>query len=91
MTDSTREFFDTLGKVLLRCWLFGFLFLLFWFGFYMLAGEFVHQLHGNMFGLSEHEMDVIFYCGMGLFKLCVIVFFFFPWLAIWLVLRKAKG
>jgi hypothetical protein len=41
-----------------------------------------------MFGLSKHEMDLIFYCGMGLLKLVVIVLFFFPWVAIRLVLRK---
>tara|TARA_B100000809_G_scaffold243395_1_gene268363 strand:+ start:158 stop:433 length:276 start_codon:yes stop_codon:yes gene_type:complete len=89
VTDSTRDFFDTLGKVLCRCWIFGFLLLMFCFGFYMLAGGFAQQLHGNMFGLSKHELDVIFYCGMGLFKLFVIVFFFFPWLAIRLVLRTS--
>jgi len=91
MTDTTGDFFDTLAKVLLRCWIFGFVLLLLWFGCYMLAGDFVHRLHGPMSGLSNHELDVIFYCGMGLFKLFVIVFFFFPWLAIRLVLRKAKG
>lgn len=90
MTDATRDFFETLGKILLRCWVFGFLLLLFWVGVYMLAAGFVHRLHGNMFGLSRHELDVIFYCGMGLFKLCVIVFFFFPWLAIRQVLGKAQ-
>lgn len=90
MSDSTRstDFFDTLAKVLLRCWLFGFLLLLIWFVVDKLAGEEILRLHGPMFGLTKHELDVIFYCGMGLLKLCVIVFFFFPWLAIRLVLRK---
>ena len=91
MTDSTRDFFDTLRKMLLRCWIFGFLFLLLWFGLYMSAGDIIHRLHGQLFGLSKHEMDLIFYCGMGLLKLCVILFFFFPWLAIRLLLRKAKA
>ena len=84
MTDSTRysELFDTLAKVLLRCWLYGFLLLLIWFGAYMAAGDAIYRVHGPMFGLSKHEMDVIFYCGMGLWKLSVLVFFFIPWLAI---------
>ena len=90
MSDSIRELFDTLARVLLRCWLFGFLFLLLWFGFYLLAGGFVQRLHGPLFGLSPDELDLIFYCGMGLLKLNVILFFFFPWLAIRLVLKKAK-
>jgi hypothetical protein len=92
MTDANRtaNFFDMLAQVLLRCWVFGFLLLLIWFGAFTLAGEAIHRLHGSMFGLSSHELDVIFYCGMGLLKLLVIVFFFFPWLAIRLVLRKSS-
>jgi hypothetical protein len=91
MTDSTHDFFDTLAQILLRCWIFGFVLLLLWFGMYMLAGDVIYRLHGPMFGLSKHDLDVIHYCGMAFVKLIVILFFFFPWLAIRLVLRKAKG
>ena len=92
MNDPIRtdEFFEMLSKVLLRCWIFGFVFVTFWFALYVLAGDFVYRLHGNLFGLSRHELDVIFYCGMGFLKLLVIMFFFFPWLAIWMVSRKQK-
>jgi len=65
--------------------------LMMWFGFYMLLGDVIYGLHGEMFGLSKHELDVIHYCGMGLVKLLVFVCFLFPWLAITLVLRKEKG
>jgi len=34
---------------------------------------------------------VIHYCGMAFVKLSVTLFFFFPWLAIRLVLRKRPG
>ena len=88
MTDSTRDYFETLARVLLRCWIIGFLLLLFSFGMSMLMGDFVHQVHGTMFGLSPHEVDLIMYCWMGLLKLFVFVFFLFPWVAIRLVLRK---
>ena len=91
MSEATREVFDTLAKVLLRCWIFGFVLLMIWFGFYMLLGDVIYGLHGEMFGLSKHELDVIHYSGMGLVKLLVFVFFLFPWLAITLVLRKEKG
>jgi hypothetical protein len=86
MTDMTRELLGTLTSVLLYCWLFGFGLLLFWFGMCRLAGGFIHRLHGGMFGLTPHELDVIFYCGMDLLKLGVILLFFFPWLAIQLAL-----
>jgi len=91
MTTQTTEFFDTLAEILLRCWIFGFLLLLFWFGAVMLAGNFVYSVHASMFGLSWDELDLIHYCGMGFLKLFVGVFFFFPWLSIRLVLRKASG
>jgi hypothetical protein len=89
MSDQTAEFFDTLSKILLRCWVFGFALLFLWLGA-LLSGA-VHNLHGPLMGLSAHELDVIHYCGIAFLKLLVICFFFFPWLSIRLVLRKAKA
>ena len=86
MSNTNVELFEAFAKVLLYCWIFGFLLLLAWFGSFWFSRSFVARLHGGMFGLSAHELDVIFYCGMGLLKLGVILFFFFPWLAIRLVL-----
>ena len=85
------QLLEALAKVLLRCTIFGFALLLVWFGVYMLADELVYRLHGGMFGLSKHEVDVIFYCGMVLVKLIVLLFFLAPWLAIRLVLGKTKA
>lgn len=91
MFDSkqTTEYVGMLAKVL-RCWIFGFVLLLVWFGAFLLAGDMIHRLHGGMFGISGHELDLIFYSGMGLLKLLVLTFFFFPWLAIRLVTRAEK-
>jgi len=86
MTDSTHEFFDTLATILLRCWIFGFVLLFIWLGAFMSGA--VYKLHGPLMGLSDHDLNVIHYCGMAFLKLVVICFFFFPWLAIRLVLRK---
>ncbi len=88
MTDSNRDFFDMLAKVLLRCWIFGFVLLFIWFGV-LLSGA-VYKLHGPLMDLSNDELDVIHYCGMAFLKLIVLVFFFFPWLSIKLVLRREK-
>ena len=91
MTDSTRDFFDTLAKVLIRCWFYGTLLLLFSFVAFMFTGEIIDDIHGEMFGLTPHELDLIIFCGLGLHKLVLNLFFLFPWIAIRLVLRKAKG
>ena len=89
MTDSLRDFFDTLNKVLLRCWILGFVLLFVWLGAF-LSGA-VHKLHGPLMGLSKNELDMIHYCGMAFLKLLVLVFFFIPWLSIKLVLRNGSG
>ncbi len=91
MLDTTRDFFDTLAKVLLRCWIISFALGLFSFVVFMLTGEIIDKIQGKMFGLSAHELDLIIYCGLGFFKLFVFVFYLFPWIAIKLVLKKANG
>lgn len=48
----------------------------------------VHNLHGPLMDLSDHDLNVIHYCGMAFLKLVVILLFLFPWMAIRLVLRK---
>ena len=85
MTDSTRDYFETLARVLLRCWIFGFVLLFVWAGA-VLTGV-VYRVHGPLMELSREQLEVIHYCGLGLFKLTVLTLFFMPWLAIRLVLR----
>ena len=91
MSTQITEWLDAVAKTLLRCWIFGFVLLMIWFGFFMLAPNIIYDLHGSMFGLSPHELNLINYCGMGLTKFASGVFFFIPWVSIKLVLRKAKG
>jgi hypothetical protein len=87
MNDSTRAPFDTLARILLRCWIFGFVLLFVWFAAF--ASHLLSQLHGPFVGLSDHELNVFHYCGMAFLKLVVLTLFFIPWLSIKLVLRKA--
>ncbi len=89
MSDSTKELLETTKDVLLRCWIFGFVLLFIWLGATLLMGNLIHDLHGSMFGLTKHELDLIFYFLMGILKLIVIACFFIPWLSIKLVLKKS--
>lgn len=91
MNTQTSEWLTIVAKILLRCWIFGFLLLLFWFGTVTLAGDLVYDVHGSIFDLTRSQLNVIHYCGMGLTKLVVGLFFFIPWVSIKLVLKKAKG
>jgi uncharacterized protein DUF6868 len=88
---QTDDLLDAIAKVLLRCWILGSILLLFWFGVVMLAGDLFYGVHGSMFGLPRPQLEVVNYCGMGLTKLVVGLFFFIPWVSIWLVLKKRRA
>jgi hypothetical protein len=83
----SREMLVTVAQILLRSTVLGFLLILLWFGLYMLVpGSMYGQ--AKWFGLTPHEIDLIHYCGMAFVKMCVLIFFLFPYISIRLVLRK---
>ncbi len=86
--SAKLDFFETLEKVLLRCWQIGIAVLMVWFVAVLALGDTILQIHGSLFHLTKHELDVIMYCGMGLWKLSIITCFFLPWLSIKIV-RKS--
>ena len=90
MSESARETLETIAKVLLYCWILGFALQILTFGAVLSMGDLMHDLYGSMFGLSSHDSDMIVVAYLALIKLSVAVFFFIPWLAIRIVLRKQK-
>jgi hypothetical protein len=93
MSEATQtdDLLEVIAKILLRCWIFGFILLLFWWGAVTIAGDLVFGVHGDMFGLTRSQLIVIHYCGMGLTKLAVSLFFLIPWISIRMVLKKRKA
>ena len=89
MTDSNKvnDPFDTLAKILLRCFILGYILLLLWLVVYLVAGGLVYGI-GKLFGLTPHEVDVVNYCGLTFVKSIVLLFFLIPYIAIRLVMRK---
>jgi len=77
--------------VLLRCFIYGFVLLLVWFVLFLAAGGGMYDFHSAMFEITEHEFNVINYCGMGLLKILVFVGFLIPYIAIRLTARKQKS
>ncbi len=67
MTTSTEvnELLDTLAKILLRCFVFGFLLLLLWFGACLLTGTLFYELQSRLFDLTRHELRLIHFCGIA--------------------------
>ena len=64
---------------------------MFWWGAVTLAGDLVFGVHGDMFDLTRPQLSVIHYCGILFTKMVVGMFFFIPWVAICLVLKKRKA
>lgn len=90
MSEATRDWFDTLNKVLLRCWVLGTLVLVITSAGIMGSSEMVHYFHG-LFGLTAHESDLLSAAYAAVIKASVAVFFFVPWLAIRLVLKAPNA
>ena len=90
MTESKNvdDLFDTLAKILLRCFVMGYALLLLWFVIYVLAGDWMNGVSGKLFGLTPHEANMVHYFGISGVKCAVILFFLFPYIAIRLVLRR---
>ena len=71
-----------LEGVLLRCFILGIVVLMIWFLFAVLLWPLIPEVHGRMFKqITGHQFQVIHYCGMGLLKLFVTVFFLIPYIA----------
>ncbi len=69
--------------VLLRCFIIGFVVLMIWFVFFLVAGGLIYDVHGSMFKkITDRQFEVIHYCGMGLLKLFIFVFFLVPYIAL---------
>jgi hypothetical protein len=90
MSKETTEWLEVVAKILPRCWILGFLLMRFSFVVFMLTGEVIYDIHGKMFGLSPHELDLLMHGGLGLFKLAIIRFFLLPWLSIRMVANRAQ-
>ena len=81
---------ENIAGVLIRCFFLIFALNLLWFVFFLLGGDWAYYLHSHWFDLSSHDYDLVFYCIMALTKIFSFVFFLFPYIAIKLVIRKAK-
>jgi len=92
-STDLNDVLDVVAKILLRCFGFGVLLLLVWFAFWLAAGDWAYQVHSTMFGVSEHDFDLLNYCGLACTKMCTFLFFLGPYIAVRLVqmgMRKAS-
>ncbi len=70
-------------RTLLRCVILGVIVVTIWFVFFLVADGLIYNVHGRFFGeITKGQFQVIHYCGMGLTKVFVTVFFLIPYVAI---------
>jgi hypothetical protein len=79
------------SRIFGRCFVFTFAIACLWFAAYAIAGSPFYTMQVRIFGLTAHEVDLLNYCGIGLLKLVMWLFFFAPWLAIRLEMRKKSA
>ena len=53
--------------------------------------DYAHRIHGAWFSLSKDTLAIVFYCGIGLFKVLAIVLFLVPWLATRIEIRRLRS
>ena len=88
--DGQERTLQDLSTIFITCFLASYAFLLFWFFFYLVSGEWGYKFTSGWFKLSRHDYDLMSYFGMAYVKLCAILFFLFPYLSIRLLLRRKK-
>jgi len=92
MQNNERNdiFLQTLATILIRSFLFGLAFLLLWFLLYLIVPGWMFVMNARWFNVGKCDFDLINYFGMGFVKISILLFFFFPYLAIRSILRKRR-
>ena len=73
---------EILREVLGWCAVMNFSLLLLWFLMYVLAHDWLYQLHGPWLQLSGEKFAAIHYAGMALFKVGIFLFNLAPYIAL---------
>ena len=89
-TERTDIFLQTLATILIRSFLIGLAFLLLWFLLYLIAPGWMFETNAKWFNIGKRDFDLINYFGIGFVKITILLFFFFPYLAIRSMLRRKE-
>jgi hypothetical protein len=89
-TERNDIFLQTLATILIRSFLIGLAFLLLWFLLYLIAPGWMFEMNAKWFDIGKRDFDLINYYGIGFVKISILLFFFFPYLAIRSMLRRKE-
>ena len=89
-SNTVDEVLEVVAQVLIRCTVIGIIVLTIWWGALELFGDFAYSVHSRIAPMSRQQFDIIQYVGMLMTKAGVSLLFFFPYIAIRLVIKKRK-
>ena len=89
-TNTVDEVLAVVAQVLIRCTVMGVIVLLIWWGALELFGDLAYSVHSRIAPMSRQQFDLIHYVGILMTKAVVSLLFFFPFIAIRLVIKKRK-
>ncbi len=82
---------DNTAKILIRCFLMNYALVLLWFFSFLIGKDrWWFQIQTKTFDVSNRDLGLISYYGIAFIKICNIMFFLFPYIAIRMVLKMKR-
>ncbi|OTG62281.1 hypothetical protein B9T29_07755 [Acinetobacter sp. ANC 3903] len=76
---------DLWSRFLLSSLLINYIILMIWFLAFIFARDWMKQVHGKWFQLSDTTFDAIHYGGMAIYKIGILLLNLVPFLALYLI------
>ncbi|NNL43250.1 MAG: hypothetical protein HKO79_12245 [Desulfobacterales bacterium] len=89
--NDTDTILKQISEILLRSFIVAMALLILWLVIYLMIGNYWYISHTKFFDLTEHELSLFNYAGMGLFKILALCFMLGPFVAIKMVLGIKKN
>ena len=80
---------ETIEKIKIRCFFLGMALVFIWFLLCIDGSGLLYEVHSKWFGMSQHEIRHINYCGLMFTKIFIFLFFLVPYIACKLCGKKS--
>ena len=88
--NESEIFLKQISGILLRSFMIAMALLILWLAIYFVIGNYWFVSHSKLFAITEHELALLNYAGMGLLKIMAFCFLLCPFVAIETVIRFKK-
>ena len=77
--------FETIRNIFAWCLVMNFGLLLLWLVMFIFAHDWIYKMHSKWYKITPDSFNAIHYGGLGIYKMIVIIFNLFPYLAMHIV------